>query len=149
MKIAIASDHGGFELKEEIISLLKSMNNIEILDLGPDTDQKSVDYPDYGAKAAHAVISGEADRAIIMCGTGIGISIAANKFPGIRAALCHDTYTARMSRAHNDANILAMGGRTTGKEIARDMVKIWLETAFEGDRHQRRLDKISRLEENN
>ena len=149
MKIAIASDHGGFELKEEIISFLKPMNNIEILDLGPDIDQKSVDYPDYGAKAAHVVISGEADRAIIMCGTGIGISIAANKFPGIRAALCHDTYTARMSRAHNDANILAMGGRTTGKEIARDMVKIWLETAFEGDRHQRRLDKISRLEENN
>ncbi len=146
MRIALGCDHGGFELKEYVKSYLENRGDVEVLDLGTySTD--SVDYPEYAARVAHAILNGEADRGILMCGTGIGISISANKFKGIRAALCHDGYTARMSRLHNDANVLAMGGRTTGKEVATDMVRIWLETPFEGGRHQRRLDKIRQIEE--
>ena len=146
MRIALGCDHGGFELKEYIKSYLENRGDVEVLDLGTYSTE-SVDYPEYAARVAHAILKGEADRGILMCGTGIGISISANKFKGIRAALCHDGYTARMSRLHNDANILAMGGRTTGKEVATDMVRIWLETPFEGGRHQRRLDKIRQIEE--
>ncbi len=151
LKVAIGCDHGGVELKEGIVALLGSMG-LEIADMGTgdccSTDGKpaSVDYPDYGAKVARAVSAGEVDKGILVCGTGIGMSIVANKFPGVRAALCHDAFTARMSRMHNDANVLAIGGRVTGREVALDMVNIWLSTPFEGGRHQRRLDKISDIE---
>ncbi len=146
MRIALGCDHGGFELKEYVKVYLENRGDVDVLDLGTYSTE-SVDYPEYAARVAHAILEGKADRGILMCGTGIGISISANKFKGIRAALCHDGYTARMSRLHNNANILAMGGRTTGKEVATDMVRIWLETPFEGGRHQRRLDKIHAIEE--
>ena len=144
MKIAIASDHGGCELKEKIIALLKE-KGLEIIDYGVDNPE-SVDYPDYGIKVANAVSKGIAERGILSCGTGIGMSIVANKFPDVRAALCYDMFTARMSRLHNDANILVLGGRVLDKEVALMMVDVWLRTGFEGGRHQRRLDKISELE---
>ena len=144
MKIAIASDHGGSDLKEKIVELLKE-KNLEITDYGVDNPE-SVDYPDYGIKVANAVSKGVADRGILSCGTGIGMSIVANKFPNVRAALCYDMYTARMSRLHNDANILVLGGRVLDKEIALLMVDVWLRTDFEGGRHQRRLDKICEIE---
>jgi ribose 5-phosphate isomerase B len=142
-KVALASDHGGYQLKGEIIDYLKS-KNYELIDLGTNSEE-SVDYPEYGAKAAQAIINGEADCAIIMCGSGIGISIAANKFKGIRAALCFDAYTAKMCRQHNDANIMAIGGRITTIDRAKDMVDLFLETDFEGGRHQRRIDKLDEL----
>ena len=144
MKIAIASDHGGSDLKEKIVELLKE-KNLEITDYGVDNPE-SVDYPDYGIKVARAVSEGDAERGILSCGTGIGMSIVANKFPNVRAALCYDMYTARMSRLHNDANILVLGGRVLDKEIALLMVDVWLRTDFEGGRHQRRLDKINEIE---
>ncbi len=144
MKIAIASDHGGCELKEKIVELLKE-KGLEVIDYGVDNPE-SVDYPDYGIKVANAVSKGIAERGILSCGTGIGMSIVANKFPNVRAALCYDMFTARMSRLHNDANILVLGGRVLDKEIALLMVDAWLRTDFEGGRHQRRLDKISELE---
>ncbi len=144
MKIAIASDHGGCELKEKIVELLKE-KGLEVIDYGVDNPE-SVDYPDYGIKVANAVSKGIAERGILSCGTGIGMSIVANKFPDVRAALCYDMFTARMSRLHNDANILVLGGRVLDKEIALLMVDAWLRTDFEGGRHQRRLDKISELE---
>ncbi|MCA9730637.1 MAG: ribose 5-phosphate isomerase B [Deferribacteres bacterium] len=147
MKISIASDHAGFELKKEIVAYLKKKPGIEIIDMGTDSEHHSVDYPEMAAKVARSLQKQESERGIILCGTGIGISISANKFKGIRAALCHDAYTARMSRAHNNANVLAMGGRTTGKEVAFDMVDIWLDTEFEGDRHQRRVDLIASFEQ--
>ena len=139
MKIAIASDHGGFQLKEEIKSVLESMG-VQYDDLGT-TGTESVDYPDYAALVAKRVQEG--DRGILCCGTGIGMSITANKFKGVRAALCHDEYTARMSREHNDANILVMGGRLKHPtEEVRSMVQTWLQTTYEGGRHQKRLEKI-------
>lgn len=148
MKIAIASDHGGHELKGNIIAFLALLKDkgIEVTDYGADNPE-SVDYPDYGIKVAAAVSEGVADRGILSCGTGIGMSIVANKFPHIRAALCHDMLTARLSRLHNDANILVLGGRTLNKDVALSMVDSWLNTGFEGGRHQRRLDKISALEQ--
>lgn len=142
-KVALASDHGGYQLKSEILEYLKT-KNYEIVDLGPDSEE-SVDYPEYGAKAAKAVNDNVVDCAIIMCGSGIGISIAANKFKGIRAALCFDAYTAKMCRLHNDANIMAIGGRITTMDRAKDMVDLFLETEFEGGRHQRRIDKLDEL----
>src|SRR3989338_6853522 len=144
MKIAIASDHGGCDLKEKIVELLKE-KGFEITDYGVD-NHESVDYPDYGIKVANAVSKGVANRGILSCGTGIGMSIVANKFPNVRAALCNDMFTARMSRLHNDANILVLGGRTLEKDVALLMVDAWLKTGFEGGRHQRRLDKIKELE---
>ena len=144
MKIAIASDHAGRELKEEIVSLLKE-KGIEVIDYGVDNPE-SVDYPDYGIKVAGAVSKGLAGMGILSCGTGIGMSIVANKFPNVRAALCNDLFTARMSRLHNDANVLVLGGRMLEKDIALLMVEAWLKTGFEGGRHQRRLDKIRELE---
>lgn len=146
MKIAIGSDHGGFELKECIKEFLQG-EGIEYKDFGT-YDTSSVDYPDFASKVASAVVSGECDRGILCCGTGIGISIAANKVPGIRAALCGDCYSAKMSRMHNDANILCMGGRVVGKGLGVEIVKVWLETEFEGGRHQRRIDKILDIERN-
>lgn len=144
-KVALASDHGGFGLKTQISEYLTS-KGYEILDLGTDSEI-SVDYPDYGAKAAGAILNKQADCAIVMCGSGIGISITANKFKGIRCALCFDTYTAKMSRMHNDANIMALGGRITTIERAVDMADLFLNTEFEGGRHQRRIDKIDQLAE--
>src|SRR4030065_2037610 len=144
MKIAIASDHGGCDLKEKIVELLKE-KGLEVTDYGVDNPE-SVDYPDYGIKVANAVSKGVADMGILSCGTGIGMSIVANKFPNVRAALCSDMFTARMSRLHNDANVLVLGGRTLEKDIALLMVEAWLKTEFEGGRHQRRLDKIRELE---
>ena len=144
MKIAIGSDHGGFELKQEVLKYLSSFANLQVIDMGPAT-KDSVDYPDFGAKVSEAVSSGAADRGILICGTGIGMSIVANRYPKVRAALCHDHFTARMSREHNDANVLVMGERVIGKGVALDIVETWLVTAFSGGRHQIRLDKIRNL----
>ena len=144
MKIVLASDHGGFELKEAIKKhLIKK--GYDINDIGVN-DTKSVDYPDYGKRAAMMVAGKEADRGIIICGTGIGISIAANKVKGIRCALCTNEYMARMSRMHNNANMLALGGRVTGIGLAEDMVDVWLSTEFEGGRHEIRVNKIMDME---
>ncbi|MEA4923660.1 MAG: ribose 5-phosphate isomerase B [Eubacteriaceae bacterium] len=141
MKIAIASDHGGFALKETIIGCLMGMY-YEVLDLGTDS-AKSVDYPEYGFKCAEAVASGEADRGIVVCGSGIGISIAANKVKGIRCALCTSKEMAELSRKHNDANMLALGGRLLETIDALDIMQVWLDTEFEGGRHQRRVDMLN------
>ena len=143
--IAIASDHGGFLLKAEIINYLKE-KNLEYKDLGTFDGETSVDYPDFGLAVAEAVASKECEKGIIICGTGIGISIAANKVPGIRAAHCTDGFSARMSIEHNNANILALGERITGKGLALDIVDIWLNSEFQGGRHQKRIDKISLIE---
>lgn len=145
MKVAIGADHGGFRLKEAIKPVLDSLG-VEYKDFGTYSEE-SVDYPDISAPVAKAVAAGEYDRGILICGTGIGIGIAANKIPGIRAALCHDTFSAHASREHNNANILTMGERVIGPGLASDIVKIWLTTEFEGGRHERRIAKISALEE--
>lgn len=142
MKIAVASDHGGYQLKEELKKYLKS-RGIEILDLGTDSEE-SVDYPEYGHACGEAVAEGKAERGIVCCGTGIGISIAANKVKGIRCALCTDVNLAVMARKHNDANMLAMGGRTTDTKTALEITAAWLDTEFEGGRHQRRVDMLNR-----
>ncbi|HHL40079.1 MAG TPA: ribose 5-phosphate isomerase B [Deltaproteobacteria bacterium] len=142
--VAIASDHAGRELKEDIKEFLKE-SGYEVLDMGVNSDA-SVDYPDYGIPVAEKVSSGEIERAILLCGTGVGMSIVANKFKGVRAALVGDIYAARMAREHNDANVLVIGGRLVGKGLAREMVRAWLEARFEGGRHQRRLDKIREIE---
>lgn len=147
MKLAIASDHGGFDLKQEIIKFLKE-KKIEILDLG-NHGTDSVDYPDYAIKVAEMVSSGQADVGVLMCGTGIGMSIVANKFKNVRAALVTDDYTARMSREHNDSNVLCLGGRIQKPEVAKALVQVWLETQFEGGRHGRRLSKIAEIEKKN
>lgn len=146
MKIALGCDHGGWELKGIIEGVLKSLD-IEVVDMGTGNED-SVDYPDYATKVAEAVSKGAVDRGVAVCGTGIGMSIVANKYPGVRAALCHDSFTARMSRLHNDSNILVLGGRVTGREVAVEMLKQWLATPFEGGRHKRRLDKIENIEKN-
>ena len=144
MKVALGSDHGGLLLKEEIKKYLTE-RSIEHKDFGTDTSD-SCDYPDIALPVAQAVQKGEFDKAILICGTGIGIGIAANKVPGIRAALCHDTFSARASREHNDANILTLGERVIGKGLALDIVEIWLNTEFSGGRHQKRVDKITAME---
>jgi ribose 5-phosphate isomerase B len=141
----IASDHGGLELKEAVKKFLGE-RNIAVRDLGT-LNSDSVDYPDFGEKAARAVARGEAEKGILICGTGIGMSIVANKFPGVRAALATDEFTARMSKEHNNANIIVMGGRVLTPEEACSMVSVWLDAVFEGGRHQRRLDKIAQIEE--
>ncbi len=144
MKIAISSDHGGNNLRKEIMSLLDELN-ISYEDFGPQSSD-SVDYPDYAKPVADGVASGEFDRGILICGTGIGMSIAANKVKGIRCALVHDVFSAKATRCHNDSNILAMGERVIGPGLAGEIVKAWLNTDFEGGRHTRRIDKISELE---
>ncbi len=143
MKIAIGCDHAGFELKEKIKEFLISMGH-EVLDLGC-YSKESVDYPEYGVKVARTVAYGEAERGILICGTGIGMSMVANRIPGVRAALCHELFTTRMSRLHNDANVLVMGGRVIGDILALEMVKVFLETPFEGGRHERRIKMIENL----
>ncbi len=145
MIVAIGNDHAGIELKKEIISLLNEMN-IECLDRGTD-GSRCVDYPDFGEKVSKEVSAGKVDRGILICGTGIGMSIVANKFPNIRASLCNDLFTAKMSRLHNDANILVIGGRIVGSGLAKEIVRVWFNTQFEGGRHADRLNKIKQIEE--
>lgn len=142
--IAIGSDHGGFELKNHIVKYLEE-KGYDIKDYGV-YNEDNVDYPDCAKPVCEAVMSGEAERGILLCGTGIGISIAANKHKGIRAALCSDVYSAVMSRQHNNANILCMGGRVLGRELAFMITDAWLETEFEGGRHIRRIEKIHEIE---
>ncbi len=139
-KIAVASDHAGFELKEALRADLVEQGH-DVLDLGTNS-LDSVDYPDFGRTAGEAIAAGRAELGVLVCGTGIGISIAANRVPGARTALCHDSTTARLSREHNDANILALGARVIGVETARDCVRAFLDTPFAGGRHQRRVDKL-------
>lgn len=143
MKIGIASDHGGFELKEYLKEYLKK-SGIEVSDFGTNSEEP-VDYPIYGERCARAVANGEVERGIVCCGTGIGISIAANKVKGIRCALCTDENMARLSRQHNNANVLALGGRTTSNEETQKILDAWLITEFEGGRHQRRIDMIENI----
>ena len=144
MKVAIGCDHGGFHLKETIKEVLKDMQ-IEFTDFGTHSTE-SVDYPDIAAPVAKAVAAGEYDRGILICGTGIGIGIAANKVHGIRAALCHDCFSAEYCRRHNDANILTMGGRVIGPGLAREIVRIFLSTGFDGGRHAERVAKIADMD---
>lgn len=143
-RIAIGSDHAGFSVKETIRTYLESAG-YAVSDLGTSSEQ-SVDYPDYGQAVGQRVVSRQADFGIAVCGTGIGISIAANKVPGVRAALAHDLNTARLAREHNDANVLALGGRVVTGEAAIEIVQVFLTTAYLGGRHQRRLDKIAAIE---
>ncbi len=145
MLIAVGSDHAGLEIKIEIISVLKELGH-EYADYGTNTPQ-SVDYPDFGEKVSDAVSAGKVDRGILICGTGIGMSIVANKFPNIRAAVCNELFSAKMSRLHNDANILVLGGRIIGKDLAKEIVRTWMTTPFEGGRHANRLKKITLIEE--
>jgi ribose 5-phosphate isomerase B len=140
MKIIIASDHGGFELKEALREALEGWG-LETFDAGCH-DAASVDYPDYAHQVAAAVERGEYDRGVLLCGTGIGMSIAANRHAGVRAALCGDCYSAEMTRAHNDANVLCMGARVIGKGLATKILRTFLDTPFEGGRHARRLEKL-------
>jgi len=140
MKIALAADHGGYQLKEKVKEHLLQ-KGIKVLDLGADNEE-SVDYPNYGKACGEAVMRGDAERGIAFCGTGIGISIAANKVKGIRCALCTNLFMAEMSRRHNNANMLALGGRILEPELALSIVDVWLSTEFEGGRHQRRTDML-------
>ena len=143
MKIAVASDHGGFALKETVKKHLLE-RDIEVLDLGTDSED-SVDYPKYGQLCGQTVVSGQADLGIVICGTGIGISIAANKVHKIRCGLCTSVEMARLTKQHNNANVLALGGRTTEPELALEIVDTWLDTEFEGGRHQRRVDMLDSM----
>lgn len=145
MTIAIGCDHAGVELKKEIISLLHDLH-VECIDYGTNGTE-SVDYPDFGEKVSESVSSGKIEKGILICGTGIGMSIVANKFPGVRASLCNGIFTARMSRLHNDANVLVLGGRVIGKDLAKEIVRTWVSTPFEGERHAKRLRKITLIED--
>ena len=143
--IALASDHVGLTLNKTIREFLDE-NGVEYKDFGTDTTERC-DYPIYGAAAAKAVANGECDRGIIVCGTGVGISLAANKIHGIRCVVCSEPYSAKLSRLHNDTNMLALGSRVVGSDLARMIVSMWLETPFEGGRHQRRVEQLAELEE--
>lgn len=145
MRVALGADHGGFELKEVIHQHLESQG-IEILDYGTHS-KESVDYPRYGFAVGNAITKNEADLGIVVCGTGLGISIAANKIPGIRAAVCSETYSARMAREHNNANILALGARVIGVGLALEIVDVFLKTEFSGGRHSLRLNLLSEIEQ--
>jgi ribose 5-phosphate isomerase B len=144
MKVALASDHGGINIRKEIANLLEELN-IEYQDFGCDCTT-SVDYPDYALPVAEKVASGEFDRGILICGTGIGMCISANKVKGIRCALVHDTFSAKATRAHNDSNVLAMGERVIGPGLAREIAQVWLTGEFEGGRHANRIQKITDIE---
>jgi len=143
--IAVGSDHGGLELKDAIQAALAA-RGLDVDDYGTDNGD-SVDYPDFAEKVAAAVSRGDVELGILVCGTGIGMSIVANKFPGVRAALATDEFMAQMAKEHNNANVLVLGGRVLAKDLAVKMVNVWLDSTYEAGRHQRRLDKISRLEE--
>lgn len=145
MKVAIASDHAGFRLKQELLGTLKELN-VDFDDLGT-FDEQSVDYPDYGKRVAEGVAKGQYDRGVLVCGTGLGMAITANKVRGVRAITAHDVFSAKMSRMHNDANVLTMGERVVGPGLAAEVLTAWLATEFEGGRHQRRVDKMTALEE--
>ena len=145
MRIAIGCDHEGVALKNEITPILEELN-FELVDYGT-KDEESVDYPDFGEKVSMAVSKEDVDRGILICGTGIGMSIVANKFPNVRAALCSEDYSAKMSRLHNNSNLLVLPGRMIDADTAKNIVKMWFQTDFEGGRHQRRLDKIKAIEE--
>lgn len=146
MKICVGCDHGAIELKKAVLEVLREFSHIEIEDVGTFSED-SVDYPDIAQRVCQRIVSGEADKGIVLCGTGIGISIAANKIKGIRAALCNDVFSARMSREHNDANVLAMGGRVIGVGPASEIVRVWINTEFSnGERHKRRIEKMMALE---
>lgn len=145
MKIAVGSDHRGFQVKARILAQVADLGH-DSLDYGPPTPE-SVDYPDVGARVAQALSNGEIDRGILICGTGIGMCIVANKFPGVRAASCHDDLTAEMSRRHNNANVLCLSADLLGERLVNRMVQLWLSTEFEGGRHARRLDKITQYEQ--
>ncbi|MDI7275245.1 MAG: ribose 5-phosphate isomerase B [Anaerolineae bacterium] len=145
MRIAIACDHPGYALKRRLVELLRARGH-QVIDLGTDGPE-SVDYPDYALKGAEEVSAGRCDTGILICGTGIGMSLAANKVPGIRAAVATNPYMARMARAHNDANVLCLGARVIGEGLAEDIVDAWLSTSAEGGRHAARVDKIRRIEE--
>lgn len=140
MKIVVASDHRGLAVKQRILQQLTDLGQ-EGIDLGPNSSE-SVDYPDYAAKVASAVANKQADRGILICGSGIGMCIAANRFPGVRAALVHDDFTAEMSRRHNDANVMCLSADLLGEQLITRMVDVWVKTQFEGGRHARRLEKI-------
>jgi ribose 5-phosphate isomerase B len=144
MRIAVGSDHRGFVIKSKVIELLNRLNQ-EVIDVGPHSAE-SVDYPDIAQVVGSHVISGKVDRGILICGTGIGMCIAANKFPGVRAAPCHDDLTAEMSRRHNDLNVLCLSADMLGERLIDRMVEIWLKTDFEGGRHARRVEKIAEIE---
>lgn len=144
MRVSMGSDHAGYRLKEELKTFLQSEGH-EVLDVGTDSEE-TVDYPDFCAAAARAVIDGRADRAIVLGGSGQGEQLAANKVRGTRAALCNDLHLAQLSRRHNDANVLAMGGRIVATELAKEIVKLWLATPFDGGRHAKRLDQIAEIE---
>ncbi|MCX7704941.1 MAG: ribose 5-phosphate isomerase B [bacterium] len=143
MKIGLASDHAGYYMKKYLAQYLKK-EGYEVIDFGPDI-LKKVDYPDYGARASMALSNGKIDRAILICGTGIGMSIIANRFPDVRAALCYTPFLAEIARLHNDANALALGGRIIANELACEIVRVFLETKFGGGRHLRRIKKIEKL----
>lgn len=144
MKVILASDHGGIHLRKEIASLLEELN-VEFEDISRGVEG-SVDYPDYAIPASERVASGEFDKGILVCGTGIGMAISANKVPGIRAALVHDVFSAKATRQHNDSNILTMGERVIGPGLAAEIVRAWLDTEFEAGRHSQRVSKISEYE---
>jgi ribose 5-phosphate isomerase B len=144
MRIAVGADHAGFLLKQRVIATLRELGH-DADDHGTH-DERPIDYPPICAAVARAVVNGRADRGIVIGGSGQGEQMAANKIPGVRAALCNELYTARLSRAHNDANVLAMGARVVAADLALDILKLWLETPFEGGRHQRRIDQIHELE---
>lgn len=147
MKVAIASDHGGIHIREEIKNLMDELQ-IPYEDFGCEC-ATSVDYPDYALPVAEKVAKGEFDRGILICGTGIGMSISANKVKGIRCALCHDVYSAKLTRQHNDSNVLAMGERVIGPGLAREIAQAWLTSDFEGGRHENRINKITAYEQKN
>lgn len=148
MNITIGSDHGAVELKDEVKIVLHEFSDVKVKDVGT-FGREAVDYPDIAEKVCADVVSGKADRGIVLCGTGIGISIAANKIDGIRAALCTDVFSAIQSRKHNDANVLALGGRVTGVGPAGEIVRAWMRTTFEGGRHARRVEKTMALQDKN
>lgn len=145
MKIAIGADHAGYPLKQHLVQTLEKMGH-EVIDLGTDSEE-AVDYPPICAAVGRQVTGGEADRGIVLGGSGQGEQIAANKVRGVRAALCNDLYTARLSRSHNDANVLSMGGRIVAFGLADEILDLWLNTEFEGGRHQRRIDQIEEIEQ--
>ncbi|MCQ2610039.1 MAG: ribose 5-phosphate isomerase B [Lachnospiraceae bacterium] len=145
MKIAIANDHAAVDFKNEVVAYLKSLS-IDVVNMGTD-ENKSVDYPDFAYSACKKVVDKEVDLGILICGTGVGMSIAANKVKGIRAVVCSEPYSAMMSRQHNDANVLCLGARVVGIELAKVIIKAFLDSSFLGDRHQRRVDKINKLDE--
>lgn len=147
MNVVVGSDHAGFELKEQVAAFVRELGH-EVIDVGPDNGTDAVDYPDYAESVGKAVMNNEAERGILICGSGVGASVAANKLPGIRAGLCHDTYSAHQGVEHDDMNVLVMGGRIIGPELARELVRAYLSAQFTNeDRHLRRIAKIRSLEE--